>query len=680
MMQLLSRKCSIYLPALLNRPEALVQESDLQEIFEAGGTLAGALKGFVPRRQQLHMAQRVANVLADRRTLVIEAGTGTGKTFGYLVPVLLSGLRVLVSTGTRTLQDQLYDKDLPLLSGALGMPAHVAVLKGRGNYLCLHRLAQVQLPQASRGGDLLGDHVTGTAGRGMADRVMNWASRTTTGDLSEVPDFADSHPLWPQITSTRDNCLGQRCPEYGRCHLVKARREAQEAQVVIVNHHLLLADLTLKEDGFGDVLGSADAVVIDEAHQLPDLAMQFFGASCSARGLSQVLTAVRAEVKAQDSGLKFALSAVDESLSGLSAALPTRPGRIPWAQCPAELTGRTSDLAHAMAALAGELEALPEDSTARGLTGRVVEMAAQLTRIAAVMDIEGARSVELGARGFVLHMLPFEVASRFQGQVRARRSAWVFTSATLSVAEDFSHFTSRLGLADAETVRIPSPFDFERQSLLWLPEGLPEPAAPGFVGALLDASLPLIDAARGGAFILFTSHRALAEAAMRLRALWGAAGKRYRLFVQGEAPREQLLRGFRDDGDAVLLGTASFWEGVDVKGAALRLVIIEKLPFASPEDPIVKARVEHIERQGGNAFKDYQLQEAALTLRQGVGRLIRSEVDFGVVMIGDRRLTTRPYGRTLLAALPPMRRARSMEEVAQFLCRHAPRPVVEALS
>jgi ATP-dependent DNA helicase DinG len=652
----------------------LVQETDLQDIFEADGSLARALKGFVPRRQQLHMAQRVADALAERRMLVIEAGTGTGKTFGYLVPVLQSGLRVLISTGTRTLQDQLYDKDLPLLAGALGMPVDVAVLKGRGNYLCLHRLEQAQLQQALHGGGLLAD-----TSRGMADRVIAWAARTTSGDLSEVPDFADSHPLWPQITSSRDNCLGQRCPEFARCHLVRARRAAQEAQVVIVNHHLLLADLTLKEDGFGDVLGTADAVVIDEAHQLPDLAMQFFGASCGARGLSQVLNAVRAEGRQLEAGLKLALSAVDESLRGLTAALPARPGRVPWEDCPPELTERTLDLAHAMSALGGELDALPEDSGAKGLSGRVGEMAAQLTRIAAVAEIEGARSAECGARGFVLHLLPFEVAKRFQGQVQARRSAWIFTSATLSVGEDFSHFTSRLGLEEAETVRIPSPFDFERQSLLWLPAGLPEPAASDFVSALLDASLPLIDAAHGGAFILFTSHRALTEAAMRLRALWSAAGKRYRLFVQGEAPREQLLRGFRDDGDAVLLGTASFWEGVDVKGTALRLVIIEKLPFASPDDPIVKARVEHIQRQGGNPFKDYQLQEAALTLRQGVGRLIRSEADFGVVMIGDRRLTTRPYGRALLAALPPMRRAQSLEEVAEFLGRHAPRRAAKAL-
>jgi ATP-dependent DNA helicase DinG len=652
-----------------------VQESDLVEIFDAGGSLARALKGFVPRRQQLHMAERVADALAQRRVLVIEAGTGTGKTFGYLVPVLRSGLRVLVSTGTRTLQDQLYDKDLPLLGGALGMPVDVAVLKGRGNYLCVHRLEQAQLQQALRGGALLAD-----AAAGPLERITSWASRTATGDLSEVADFADSHPLWPQITSTRDNCLGPRCPEYSRCHLVKARREALEAQVVIVNHHLLLADLTLKEDGFGDVLGTADAVVIDEAHQLPDLAMQFFGASCGARGLTQVLNAVRAEGGPADTGLKFALSAAEDSVSALNDVLPVRNGRTPWEECPPELTEKTRDLAHAMSTLAGELDALPDDSVAKGLMGRVSEMAAQLTRIAQVAQIEGARSAERTPRGFVLHLLPFEIANRFQAQVQARRSAWIFTSATLSVGEDFSHFTSRLGLDEAETVRIPSPFDFERQSLLWLPEGLPEPASSDFVSALLDASMPLIDAARGGAFILFTSHRALSEAAMRLRALWSAAGKRYRLFVQGEAPREQLLRGFREDGDAVLLGTASFWEGVDVKGTALRLVIIEKLPFASPDDPIVKARVEHIQRQGGNPFKDYQLQEAALTLRQGVGRLIRSEADFGVVMIADHRLRTRPYGRTLLAALPPMRRAHSYEEVAEFLGRHAPRRVREALS
>ncbi|HTV79023.1 MAG TPA: ATP-dependent DNA helicase [Steroidobacteraceae bacterium] len=617
------------------------------------------------------MAQRVADALGDRRSLVIEAGTGTGKTFGYLVPVLLSGLRVLVSTGTRTLQDQLYDKDLPLLGGALGMPVDVAVLKGRGNYLCVHRLGQVQLQQALRSG------VDPDAG--LLERIRTWAARTGTGDLSEVTDFADSHPLWPQITSTRDNCLGPRCPEYSRCHLVKARREALEAQVVIINHHLMLADLTLKEDGFGDVLGTADAVVIDEAHQLPDLAMQFFGARCSARGLTHLLGAARTE-NTPATGLKFALSAVDEAMGALNAAVPARTGRTPWEECPPELTERTGELAHAVAALAGELEALPEDTPAKGLLGRVTEMAAQLHRIAQVAEIEGARSAERTPRGFVLHLLPFEIANRFQAQMQAHRSAWIFTSATLSVGEDFSHFTSRLGLAEAETVRIPSPFDFERQSLLWLPEGLPEPAASEFVHALLEASLPLIDAARGGAFILFTSHRALAEAAMRLRALWSAAGRRYRLFVQGEAPREQLLRGFRDDGDAVLLGTASFWEGVDVKGTALRLVIIEKLPFASPDDPIVKARVEHIQRQGGNPFKDYQLQEAALTLRQGVGRLIRSEADFGVVMIADRRLRTRPYGRTLLAALPPMRRARDLAEVTQFLKRHAPRPLREAAS
>ncbi len=494
-----------------------MQQTDLQGIFDAGGSLARALKGFVPRRQQLHMAQGVADALEDRRTLVIEAGTGTGKTFAYLVPVLLSGLRVLVSTGTRTLQDQLFEKDLPLLSGALGLPVHVAVLKGRGNYLCLQRLEQAQLQQTLRGGGLLAD-----TSRGLADRILAWAARTTGGDLSEVSDFADSHPLWPQITSTRDNCLGQQCPEYGRCHLVKARREAQEAQVVIVNHHLLLADLTLKEDGFGDVLGAADAVVIDEAHQLPDLAMQFFGASCSARGLTHVLNAVRA-AGAESANIKFALSAVDERVNAVGATLASRSGRTPWEQCPPELTERAEDLAHAMSALAAELEALPEDSTAKGLTGRVVELAAQLTRIAAVTEVEGARSADAvtAALCCICCHLKWRTDSRRRcghgaapGSSRRRRCPWARTSAT-----------SRPGWA-WEPPR-PCAFPVRLTSNARACCGYPKDCRnrrPRISSALLDASAPLIDAARGGAFILFTSHRALSAAAMYLRAQWSAAG------------------------------------------------------------------------------------------------------------------------------------------------------------
>lgn len=635
----------------------------LLDIFGAGGPLERALPGFRMRTQQVRMAERVASAIESRETLIVEAGTGTGKTFAYLVPALLSGARVLISTGTRTLQDQLYSKDLPLLAGALGRPARVAVLKGRANYLCLHRLA---LSGRQR-------EMEGFAPRGAAlAGLERWARTTRTGDLAEVPGLSDTHPLWQAVTSTRDNCLGSRCAEIGQCHVAAARRQAQEADIVIVNHHLLLADLALKEDGFGDLLGSADAIILDEAHQLPDLATQLFGANVSARRIENVLQSLAEE---RLDALRSSLPAAEERLRELSARLPGRAGRtggrIDWDECAPALTASTEALADALTQVADDVESEGERTAAGALGARARELAAQLHRISAVEELEGVRSVEIGARGFVLHLIPFDVADRFRALTQSHRSAWVLTSATLSVGEDFGPFATRLGLGEAATLKIESPFDFERQSLLFLPGGLPDPAAPGYVAAMLDAALPLIDASRGGVFLLFTSHRALAEGAVLLRRRWGDAPP-YRLYVQGESPREQLLQAFRADGDGVLLGTASFWEGVDVKGDALRLVIIEKLPFASPDDPLVRARIDHIQASGGNPFREFQLPQAALALKQGVGRLIRSETDHGAVVICDRRVVERSYGRTLLGALPRMRCTRDREEAMRFLRAHAP--------
>jgi ATP-dependent DNA helicase DinG len=650
---------------------------ELDDIFGAQGPLERALADFTPRPQQVHMADRVARAIESREVLVIEAGTGTGKTFAYLVPALLSGARVLISTGTRTLQDQLFSKDLPLVAGALGRPARVALLKGRANYLCLHRL------------ELIGRQreIDGFARQDATlARIERWARVTRAGDLAEVPGLSDTHPLWPQVTSTRDNCLGMHCTQIARCHVAAARRQAQEADIVIVNHHLLLADLALKEDGFGDLLGSADAVILDEAHQLPDLATELFGANVASRRIENLLQAIAQE---NIGAVKASLACAEEALRELSARLPAPGGgraraapsasrgrptvstRMEWEMCGPALASATESLAAALEELGGVLETTGDSPGAAALGARARGVAGELARIAAVDDLEGVRSIELTARGFAMHLIPFDIAERFRALTRARRSAWVFTSATLSVGEDFSHFTARLGIGDATTLRIGSPFDFERQSLLFLPPGLPDPASPGHVAAVLDVALPLIDAARGGAFLLFTSHRALGEAAALLRSRWGEAPP-YRLYVQGESPREQLLQDFRADGDGVLLGTASFWEGVDVKGDALRVVVIDKLPFASPEDPLVKARIDHIQATGGNPFRDFQLPEAALALKQGVGRLIRSESDFGAVVICDRRLIERAYGRTLLAALPPMRGTRDLEEARRFLRTHAP--------
>ena len=672
---------------------------DLPELFGPGGPLQSALPDFKSRWQQLRMAERVATALEHRETVVVEAGTGTGKTFAYLVPALLCGARVLISTGTRTLQDQLFSKDLPLVAAALGRPARIALLKGRTNYLCRYRLARLgpggeQLSwdtelgagngTTDTGGNTAG--VTLTSSNQMLARIQRWSLTTRQGDLAEVRGLSDSHALWPQVTSTRDNCLGNKCPEISRCHLALARREALDADIVIVNHHLLLADLALKEDGFGDILGAADAVILDEAHQIPDLATEFFGANVSSRRIENLLKEAHTEIGAAlarasgDSDASTAINQIATAIRGveqatqrLSASLPGRLGRFQLSEAGAQLTSCVDELARVLQILQNQLANLGDDSPLAQMSERAGDLVLSLDRIADLDDMEGVRAVEVTPRGFALSLMPFDISARFLGMIQARRCGWIFTSATLSVGEDFSHFTGRLGLAEAPTLKIESPFNYELQSLLYLPSGMPEPASSGYVAKVIETAIPLIEASRGGAFILFTSHRALSQGAALLRNLWSGTTSPYRLFVQGEAPRERLLKEFREDGNGVLLGTASFWEGVDVKGEALRLVIIEKLPFASPDDPLVRARIDHLQATGGNAFRDYQLPEAALALKQGVGRLIRSEEDYGTVVICDPRMMGRGYGKVLLAALPSMTPTRDRDEALRFIRKHAPR-------
>jgi ATP-dependent DNA helicase DinG len=638
---------------------------DLSDIFGMEGPLARTLPGFRERAGQVRFAAAVARCLEEHGWLVAEAGTGTGKTFAYLIPALLSGRRVIISTGTRTLQDQLFHRDLPLLGRALGRAATVALLKGRANYLCRERLGRLprELPLEGRDREQL------------AGRIAAWAEATVEGDLAELPELPDGHPLRERITSTRDSCTGTRCAEYSRCHVFAARRRAAEAEIVVVNHHLLLADLALKEEGWGDILPSADAVILDEAHQLPELVAQFFGRHFGSRGVDQLIADLPPlllesgfdpdRLAQPEAALRRALQ---QALRAAAAAGPAGQ-RLAWGDdLPAfDRAGRAlvtvlCELADALAGLGGG-EAIALASQ------RAANLAGELDVLLDAGPEEGARLIIPGARAFTCQLLPFEVGDRLRQILDARARSWVFTSATLAVAGDFSHFIGRLGLTDrCDTLAIDSPFDYSRQALLYEPTGLPDPASPHYADAVVEAASELVDLAGGGAFLLFTSHRALEYSARALRQRWQQQGaSAYRVLVQGESPREQLLREFREHGDAVLLGTSSFWEGVDVPGNALRLVVIDRIPFASPEDPLMRARLQRSRDQGGNPFSDFQLPEAALLLKQGVGRLIRSEEDRGVVAILDPRLLSKGYGKRLLAGLPPMKRTRNLSEVRAML-------------
>ena len=639
--------------------------STMEDVFRPGGALARAFEGFVTRPTQRRMAERIAAAMAQREHLLVEAGTGTGKTFAYLVPALTSGLRVLISTGTRTLQDQLYTRDIPLLAGALGRPLTTALLKGRANYLCLAKLT----------GPLAQETLFQGEEPELIAAVRAWAATTRSGDLAEVSALGESHPLRAQLTSTREACTGARCAEFSRCHVFAARRAALEADLVVVNHHLLLADLALKEEGYGELLPGVDVLILDEAHQLPDLAAEFFGVTCSSRQFDALLLDGRRELLgiAVPLGEITPLNAlIEQPLRALAAALGRKERRWAWEELATDALNSCKSLRSALSDWASGLEAHSDSAGVVQCVARARTLAAELAQVMKEHEepeAGGARSVAVSARGFVVSLLPYDISKRFRALVDQHRSAWIFTSATLALAGDFRHFSGRLGLADAATLCLESPFDYERQAVLYLPEGMPDPGALNYTEAVVEAVRPLLEASEGGAFLLFTSHRALRIAAGVLRAAsWPAA---WPLLVQNDAPREQLLRRFRESGRAVLLGTASFWEGVDVQGVALRLVMIDKLPFSPPDDPLVRARAQYLRAQGINAFRDYQLPEAALALKQGVGRLIRSEADRGVVMICDPRLISRGYGRALLASLPPMRPTRESGEAISMLRRSA---------
>jgi ATP-dependent DNA helicase DinG len=637
---------------------------DIADIFGADGPLASTIDGFAVRHEQIEMAEHVADALQRRARLVVEAGTGTGKTFAYLVPALLSGRRVIVSTGTRNLQDQLFHRDLPAVARALGLPVRVALLKGRANYLCRHRLALAEQQAVARG--LKREIATALPS------IREWSLSTRHGDIVEMTRFAENDPVWPWVTSTRENCLGPDCSEFERCHLVEARRKALGADIVIVNHHLLMADLVLKEEGFGDLLPGADAVIVDEAHQLPEIAAGFLGFAVSTRQLQTLAADLAVELFAaplSGSLPEDLVQTLERRADELIDALGQGAERREVSLCPRDFFDALHELEECLQEIVRALASMAESHAGlAAIRRRAQELASRLRRFSAVSEEEPAsvRWVQMHRSGLSLHYVPIDVSAQLGELMESHAAAWICTSATLAVGDDFSHFLSRIGLKDPRSVRFDSPFDYAQQSLLYLPKGLDPPSSSRHTQQVIEVAVPILEASGGRAFLLFTSHRALRTAADLLLQRYRAQLP-FPILVQGDAPREALLDEFRRRGNAVLLGTSSFWEGVDVKGPALSVVVIDKLPFAAPDDPVLKARLEAIEQRGGNPFFEEQVPQAAITLKQGVGRLIRDVNDFGVVVLCDQRMQSRGYGRIFLDSLPPLKRTHDLIEVQRFL-------------
>ena len=635
-------------------------------VFAETGPLAQALTGYKPRAQQIEMAQAIASALESQQIFIAEAGTGTGKTFAYLVPALLLGGKVIISTGTKTLQDQLFDRDIPLVRNALKVPVNIALLKGRANYVCQYHLERAQLE-----GRFMSRHDVHSL-----HEIVAFAKRTTSGDKAELGSVSEMSPVWSQVTSTRDNCLGQDCPFHRECFVLRARKAALEADVVVVNHHLFFADVMLRDEGAGELLPACNAVIFDEAHQLPEVATLFFGESVSTAQLLELARDTRMEALASAKDFETLPKCADDLekvTRDLRLAFPPNTGTNSRMHGEAlrqnkEALVGLERLGEAIEQFNGILETQAERSEGlKNCLTRSVEIAARLGRWRNDADPNLVRWAELFSQSVQFNAAPLEIAEIFQRQLASNPKAWIFTSATLAVRDDFKHYQSEMGLNEAVTRAWGSPFEFAQQALLYVPPNMPEPNSPQYTEAVVSAALPVVKAAGGRSFLLFTSLRAMNEARDRLQQIFAAQNLRYPVLVQGDQPKAELLERFRALGNAVLIGSHSFWEGVDVKGEALSVVIIDRLPFSPPDDPVVAARIQALNSQGRSAFMEYQLPEAIITLKQGAGRLIRDETDRGVLVICDPRLISKGYGRRIWQSLPPMKRTREIAEVEQFL-------------
>jgi ATP-dependent DNA helicase DinG len=643
-------------------------DAEIDRLFGVGGPLAPAVGTFKPRQSQTEMAKAIASAIADQQVLMAEAGTGTGKTFAYLVPALLWGGKTIVSTGTKNLQDQLFLRDIPTIRKALKAPVSVALLKGRSNYVCHFHLERT----------LQNGRLTSRDDVGHLREISRFIKMTSSGDKAELAKVPENASVWNLVTSTRDTCMGAECQYYQDCFVMKARREAQQADVVVVNHHLFFADVALKDTGVAELLPSANTIIFDEAHQLPDTATLFFGQSVSTSQVLELCRDVLAEGLAHArAGVDWAkvVTVVEKAARDLRLTFPEGGTRLSLPQVPP-----TSNFFPALDKLKEELDGLIdvlEEQAERAETleacrVRAVELKASYDAWKADPKgkvVEGGQAVlwvEAFASSLQLHKTPLSIAPIFQNQREGTPRSWIFTSATLAVKNDFKHFSDQMGLTGEPARTWPSPFNYGEQGVLYVPTGLPEPNSMGYTDAVVDHALPLIEAAGGRTFFLCTTIRAVNRVAERLRAEFADRGLDFPLFVQGERGRTELLDSFRNAGNAVLVGSQSFWEGVDVRGDALSLVIIDKLPFAPPDDPVLAARIEVMEKQGMNGFMHHQLPEAIITLKQGAGRLIRDVDDRGVLMICDPRLISKPYGRRIWQSLPPFKRTRVQQDVIDF--------------
>lgn len=636
--------------------------SNLLQIFKNGGALSQEVSGFSEREQQLEMALAIEKAIQENQQLIAEAGTGTGKTFAYLVPALLSGGKVIISTGTKTLQDQLFNRDLPNVRNALKVPVSVAMLKGRANYICHYHLARAGVDGrfASR------EDVA------YLQQIKTFAEHTKTGDKAELNAVPENATIWPQVTSTRDNCLGGDCQHYKECFVMEARKKALEADIVVVNHHLFFADVMLRDEGVTELLPSANTVIFDEAHQLPDVAGLFFGEDVST---SQIIELTR---DCNVAHLTLAKDCVDlgEAITRLEKA--TKDFRLIFSyegsRLPVQKALALKGFDAAFETLRSGLQTLAAVLETQAARDPLLEKCWQ--RSLALYDLfqrwhtaensNLVRWVEVFTQSVQLHATPLSVAEGFGKQLNAQPRAWIFTSATMAVKNDFSHYQAQMGLINAITAAWQSPFDYPSQAILYVPQAMPDPNSSHYSASVVSAAVPVLQASGGRAFVLCTSLRAMREIHALLKEAFIENGIESPLLLQGDTTRTELLDRFRQLGNAVLVGSQSFWEGVDVRGEALSVVIIDKLPFAPPDDPVLSARVDKLSQEGKNAFMEYQLPYSIITLKQGAGRLIRDETDRGVLMICDPRLIEKSYGRKIWQSLPPFKRTRDVEEVKTF--------------